>query len=250
MALSQPASSPTLRARRSYVRPPVPLHFPEEETVPESVEHRRCLNVLFDSVRREFAGRAIVASDQFLYWDATDPKKRLAPDLAVRVGNTVERLPSWKTWKLGAPQVGVEIVSDFDRAEGPFAAKLERYRRAGIVEVVRFDPEDTEQPLRLWDSFDGDLVERNLGGAEALHCDALGLYWCVKEDPELGRMLRLARDARGENLVLTPEEAALAEKEAALAEKEAALAEKKTALAEKETALARIAELEAELRKR
>jgi hypothetical protein len=243
MALSHPTSSLNLRARRSYVRPPVPLHFPEEETVPETVEHRRRLNVLFDSVRREFAGRAIVASDQFLYWDATDPKKRLAPDLAIRVGNTVERLPSWMTWKLGAPQVGVEIVSDFDRAEGPFAAKLERYRRAGIVEVVRFDPEDAEQPLRLWDSFDGDLVERNLGGPEALHCDALSLYWCVKQDPELGGVLRLARDALGTNLVLTPEEAERAAKEAAIVERDAALAEK-------ETALARIAELEAELRKR
>jgi hypothetical protein len=236
MVLSHPVSSLNLRARRSYVRPPVPLHFPVEETLPESVEHRRRLNVLFESVRREFAGRAIVACDQFLYWDATDPKKRLAPDLAVRVGNTVERLPSWMTWKLGAPQVGVEIVSDFDRAEGPFARKLERYRRAGIVEVVHFDAADAEQPLRLWDSFDGDLVERNLGGPEALHCDALALYWCVREDPELGRVLRLARDAQGENVVLTPEEAERAAKEAALVANEAALA--------------RIAELEAELGKR
>ena len=225
--------------------------------MPETREHKRRLNVLFESVWRELADRAIVASDQFVYWDATDPRKRLAPDLAVRVGTPVGRLPSWMTWKLGAPEVGVEIVSDADRAEGDFADKLERYRRAGIVEVVRFDTDDKERPLRLWDSFDGDLVERDLGDPEALHCDALALYWCVKEDPDLGPMLRLARDAQGDDLVLTPEEAALAEKEIALAEKETALAEKQTALAEKQTALAekqtalaRIAELEAELRKR
>ena len=91
MSLSHSVSPLNPRARRSYVRPPAPLHFPEEERLPESVEHRRRLNLLFDSVRREFSGRAIVACDQFLYWGATDPKKRLAPDLAVRVGNTVER---------------------------------------------------------------------------------------------------------------------------------------------------------------
>jgi hypothetical protein len=140
------------------------------------------------------------------------------------------------TWKLGAPEVGVEIVSDYDRAEGPFARKLERYRQAGIVEVVRFDSEDEERPLRLWDSFDGDLVERDLGDPEAFHCDALSLYWCIKQDPELGRLLRLARDARGEDLVLTPEEAERAAKEAERAAKEAALV--------------RVAELEAELCKR
>jgi Uma2 family endonuclease len=240
-----------LPARR-YLRPPAPLHFPEEEPVPESREHRMTILVLFSIVLRELGDRAIVASDQFLYFDPTDPKRRLAPDLAVRRGPPVQRLPSWKTWQHGAPEVGVEIVSDYDRSEGPFERKLERYRQAGVGEVVRYDAEDRERPVRLWDLFDGDLVERDLGDPEAFRCDALGLYWCVWDGP-WGRMLRLAYDAAGERLVLSPEEAervkTRAEHERAEAAHERAEAEHERAEAEraaKESAFRRIAELEAE----
>ena len=37
----------------------------------------------------------------------------------------------------------------------------------GINEVVRFDPDDDEQPLRMWNHIDGDLVE--LGGRSPDH---------------------------------------------------------------------------------
>jgi len=244
MTVSLPSSAPNHRARRSYVRPPAPLHFPTEEQVPESVIHRKRVNLLYAILERAFHGRALVSCDQFLYWDATDPKRRLAPDVAVRRGVFEgERLDSWKTWLLGAPEVGVEIVSDYDRSEGVFESKLERYRHAGILEVVRFDPEDIEKPVRLWDLFDGDLVERDLGNREALLCDALGLYWCVASDAELGRVLRLGHDQGCKSLLPTPEEAERAAKEAERAAKEAAVFER-------DQALARIRELEAELAKR
>jgi Uma2 family endonuclease len=119
--------------------------------------------------------------------------------------------------------VGVEIVSDSDASERAVGDKLERYRQAGVGEVVRFDPEDPAKPLRLWDLFDGDLVERDPSGPEALRCDALSLYWCVRPDEKLGPTLRLARDPAGSDLVLTQEEAALAR----VAELEVALATKR-----------------------
>ena len=244
MALSFSVAAPDPRARRRYVRPPEPLHFPVEEQVPETKLHRLRANLLYEVVARAFQGRALVACDQFVYWDPTDPKKRLAPDLAVRMGaHEGERLDSWKTWRLGAPHVGVEIVSDSDESERVLDTKLERYRQAGILEVVRFDAEDAERPLRLWDLFDGDLVERELGRPEALLCDALGLYWCVTRDPELGPALRLAEDSSCHALLPTPAEAERTAKEAERTAKEAALVER-------DEALARIAELEAELRKR
>jgi hypothetical protein len=45
------------------------------------------------------------------------------------------------------------------RDQGELAAHP-RYRASGIGELVRFDPLDEVQPIRVWDGFDGDLVER------------------------------------------------------------------------------------------
>jgi Uma2 family endonuclease len=255
LTLSAPAPKPP--PGRRYVRPPAPLHFPVEEKVPETFEHFRSRVLLFDSTDRELEGRAVVATDVFVYWDPTDPKKNLAPDLVVRLGPPGTLVTSWKTWERGAPQLGVEITSASDAPERQLEIKLERYRRAGIAEVVRFDANDRERLLRIWDLIDGDLVERVVETPEARFSDALGLYFCFREHEKLGLTLRLSRDPSGDDVLPTREEAeraakeaALAAKDAALAAKDAALAGTETALREKEAALARIAELEAELAKR
>ena len=52
-------------------------------------------------------------------------------------------------------------------------------------------------------------------GPLAVGCDTLALYWCVRPDERLGQMLRLARDPEGRDLLLTAEER-LAELEAEL----------------------------------
>jgi Uma2 family endonuclease len=266
MALSLPTPTSGFPARltRRYLRAPAPLYFPEEEKVPESIEHRERVRVLELSVRCELEGRATIRADHFLYWDPTNPRRCLAPDLAVRLGPPLPRRPAWKTWEVGAPHLGVEIVSDWDRSQGRFEVKLERYRQAGILEVVRFDSEDASHVVRVWDLLDGDLVERDPADPDSLRSDVLGFYFRVVEDPALGPTLRLTRDPAGKDLVLTDferaeaarqaavaeKEAAVAEKEAAVAEKEAAVAQARTAVADKEAALARLAALEAELTRR
>jgi hypothetical protein len=245
MVLPLPTSTLPPRAARRYLRPPAPLHFPEEEQVPEGFGHSELLVLLWQSVKYALGDDALVSSDQFLYFDPTDPKRVLAPDLAIRLGQRqVRSVPSWKTWELGAPHVGVEIVSDWDRATSTTEQKLERYRQAGILEVVRFEPEGKEPQLRLWDLFDGDLVERDLSDPEARRCDALGCYWVIVEDPTLKSTLRLSRDREGREVLPTKAEAMQAKYEA---EKAAASRAAEAARAEKEAALARIAELEAEL---
>ena len=206
MVMPAAASIPK-RVQRRYVRSPVPLHFPVDESMPDGKLHRLLMDRLWHSVEHELAGRALISSDQFLYWDPTNPKKCLAPDVAWQMGGHPAVLKSWKTWELGAPHVAVEIVSDNDRTPGELAEKLARYRQVGISELVRFDA-DAAAPLRLWDFIDGDLVEREMTDPEATRCDALGFYWCVVRDPELGPTLRLARDRAGEQLVPTGEEAA------------------------------------------
>ena len=233
-------------APRRYLRPPAPLFFPDEELVPETGFHLRVRTALFLVLERELRGRAYVGSDQFLYWDATNPKVCLAPDILVRNGGPLEILRSYKTWEHGAPHLAVEIVSSSDHRDRYWSRNLERYRRTGIAEVVRFDPEDETTPLRLWDNVEGDVVERDLSDPEGLRCDALGAYWSVVPDAELGLTLRLARNRDGTELWLTPEEAESLARATGSAER----AEKEAERAAKEAALARIAELERELARR
>jgi hypothetical protein len=216
MVLPLPLDEPA-RPPHRYVRTPVPLHFPEEECLSDSDEHFERRVLLWESARLAFGDRALVSSDQFVYFDPTNPERCLSPDLGVRLGTPGRRIRTWKTWEWGPPQVGVEIVSPSDTPRRAALQKLERYRQAGILEVVRFEPERPEHPLHIWDLVDGDLVERDPRDAETHRCDALHLYWCVREQPGLGLTLRLARDRDGRELLLTPTEAERAAKEAALA---------------------------------
>jgi Uma2 family endonuclease len=220
-----PQAETVLVNGRRYLRAPIPVHFPIEETVPEGGVHFELCTALFLILRSELAGRAFVGSDQFLYWNPTNPKECLAPDVMVRLGAPDAPVPCWKVWEGGAPHVAVEIISPTDSGDRNWSTKLERYRRSGVKEVVRFDPDDTDRPLRLWDSIDDDLVERDLADPNGRLSDVLGLYWCVVPDARLGRMLRLARDPGGANPIMTPDE-------------------------RERAALTRVAELEAELRRR
>jgi Uma2 family endonuclease len=243
MALPLPLSSPPPRTGRRYLRTPVPLFFPEEELMPEGRWHRIATEKLAQSVEHALSRQVLVSSDQFLYWDPTNPKRCLAPDVALRLGAPSELLSTWKTWERGAPHVGVEVVSPSDASDLRLEEKLERYRQAGVAEVVRYDHDAVEQPIRIWDLLDGDLVERDLSDPEGLRCDALGFYWCVYPDPELGATLRLTRDREGRDLVMTPGEADRAK----LVLEQAKVEAERSA---KEAALTRIAELEAELHRK
>jgi Uma2 family endonuclease len=221
------AGARSTRPARRYLREPERLVFPVEEEVPEGGVHVRLRTLLWQLIRAELGHVAMVGSDQFVFWDASDPRRRLAPDVWFWRGAPDAPVQSWKVWERGAPHVAVEILSpeEGESARG-FGAKLARYRQCGVREVVMFDAEDFVVPLRLWDRVEEDLVERDLGSPEALLSDALGLYWCVRPDPQLGQVLRLARDAAGSDLIPTFEEALAAEREALAAEREALAAEK------------------------
>jgi Uma2 family endonuclease len=195
------------------------LFFPAHAEVPETALHLRLRTALFLILERALSDRAFVGSDQFLYWDPTDPKACLAPDVFVRLGRPLGLLPSYKTWEHGAPQIAVEIVSPIDARDRNLTKKLERYQRTGIPELVRYDPLDSDLPLRLWDFTNGAMVERDLATPNALYCEALGAYWTLTPDPVLGKVLRLAANADGSELWPTTEELAerrIAELEAEL----------------------------------
>jgi Uma2 family endonuclease len=225
------------RGERRYLRPPVPLVFPTDEEMPEHKIHVELRTALYQLIQLALGDRVIVGSEQFVYWDAANPNRRLAPDLMVWVGAPDQIFGAWKVWERGAPHVAVEIVSPADKPPGPWKAKLDRYRQCGIPEVVRFDPESTSAPLRIWDRLDNDLVERDLDTPDSLRCDALGLYWLVARHPVWGPMLRLARTGDGQGLLPTLEEAR--QQEAAARQQEAERAEARIAELERQLAAAR-----------
>ncbi len=236
---------------RLYVRAPRAIHFPSEERPEEHVSEtkrhlhaRTTLYLLLEQARAEDA----VGSDQFVYWDAGNPKKCLSPDVFVKLGSKDRDFDSWKNWKRGAPDLAVEIVSESDRSDSEWQNKLESYQASGIGEVVRFDPDDVKAPLRVWDSLDGELVERAPQSATLQECTALGLWWVIVAS-DLGPVLRLARDREGQDLLPTADEERLrladelalerrartvAEHERMVAEHERKLVEKEL-LAERET---------------
>jgi Uma2 family endonuclease len=228
-----------------YVRAPQPLHFPVSQKVPESKLHRELCALLYALLKYAFAREHSIGADQFVYWDPTDPRACLAPDAFVRLGQPDSKFKTWKVWERGAPELAVEIQSDSDEGE-PWEAKLRKYPRLGVRELVAFDPE--RAALRVWDCVGNDLVERQLTGAAA--SNVLKGFWVVVQDPELGPALRLAHDAAGHALYPTPTEA---EAEARRVEAEAHRVEAEAHRVEAEArraAEARIVELEAELARR
>src|SRR6185369_2806575 len=143
--------------------------------------------------------------------------------------------------------------SAYDARDRPWERKLAAYRRLGVLELVRFDPEDEENPLRLWDRVDGDLVEREVSRHELERSDVLGLYWFTEPSVEAGLALRLCRDAAGRDRLLTEGEALEIEIESRRIEAEGRRIQAEGRRIEAEgrrAAEARVSELEAELVRR
>jgi Uma2 family endonuclease len=203
------------------------VFFPVEEDVPESKRHLELRTELYLIVKLAMAETAVFGSDQFVYWDPTNPKACLAPDLLIKLGGPDTDYDTWKVWERGASDIAVEIASRSDSPEMAWEEKLDRYRKIGLKEVVRFDWKKPKTSLRIWDNVEGDLVERIMEGEEARLSSVLPYYWTVVND-----MLRLAEDASGNRLLPTYQEQAQAEAVQAQAEAVRAQAEAVRAQAE------------------
>ncbi|MGH7438632.1 MAG: Uma2 family endonuclease [Polyangiaceae bacterium] len=197
-----------------------PLRFPESEPETEksgeSSRHLVLRTALWQLIQLGLvAGPHTVGSEQFVYFNARDPRRCCAADVYVKLGLHVADVATWKVWEHGAPDLAVEITSPSDRERWTWEDKLERYHELGVRELVRFDPDAPRgQRLAVWNRIDEDLVEREVEG-DACACATLGLYWHVRPVGSYQIGLRLSRDAAGLHLLPTPEER-IAELEAEL----------------------------------
>ncbi len=246
MAAHSPASSPE---RPRYIEQLAPVVFPESAKVPESQLHLDLRTLLYHLLQDALGEAFTVGSDQFVYFDASDPSACLAPDVYVGLSPRQGFIRSWKVWERGAPAVAVEIVSDSDAPELPWQEKLARYRRLGVQELIRFDPITEGKRLRVWDRVEGALTEREVSGDRARSL-VLKLEWVVAPAEALPQALRVAHDGE---LVSTRREAQQAEASARQAQALALQAEtqaRQAAEAREQAAVARIKKLEAELQRR
>jgi Uma2 family endonuclease len=253
----QRATGSPLRERPRYVEPHVPVVFPESADVPETQLHLELRTILYLLLSDRLGAATTVGSDQFVYFDADNPRQCLAPDVYVRLMPRGAPIRSWKTWERGAPEIAVEIISDDDRAPEVWSAKLQRYRQLGVAELVRFDPESvSEAKLRVWNRVDGALVEREVDGSRAPSL-ILDMDWVLAPADGFELALRIATGEKSRQLVPTRAEARRAEAEARRAEAKGRRAEAKARRAEakarraeaeaRKIAEARVRELEAEL---
>lgn len=239
------AQMPALRATSlRHVRPVVPLRFPSEEPLDEhlgqSKRHFELCAALYQMIGRVVGKGDAKGADQFVYFDATDPRRCLAPDAFVKRGVKDSSFDTWKAWESGAPDVAFEVLSPKDTPERwTFREKLRRYRALGARELIvaNLDAPPGKR-LRAWDRIDDDLVERRVKD-DRTPCVTLGVHLLIGRVDEYPIGLRLAYDEAGDRLVLTHAEGELAASER---ERAATEAERK--------ANARLAVLERELKKK
>jgi hypothetical protein len=206
-----------------HLRAPRPLIFPTEAEMPETKRHLTLRTALYDVLMTALGARASVGSEQFIYWNARDPGRCLAPDGFVKLGVPDTDFPSWKTWERGTPELAIEILSDSDDRRGAWEEKLERYHELGVRELVAFDGDAAAGArLRIWDRVADDLVEREIDG-DAAASTTLGAFFVVGRTGNADVALRIADDREGASTWPTSAEAEAAKASARIAELEEAL---------------------------
>lgn len=175
----------------------------------QSGRHYRMCNALYEILRAAAGPEHTVSCDAFVYFDAANPERKLAPDGAVKLEVPQHDFDSWKSWKRGAPELAFEILSPSDSPERwTFEEKLQRYRALGVSELVVFHVDaEPGARLRVWDRIDGDLVERTVTD-ERTPCLTLDATLVVAPVEDLAACVRVARDAAGHDLFPTNAETA------------------------------------------
>ncbi len=240
--------STTRASSLRHVRPAEPLRFPEQEPESERMgqgrRHMHLCHALYEMLRAVCVPEHTVGADQFVYFDAANPKRCLAPDAFVTLRLPDHDFDSYFVWEEGTPALAFEVLSPSDSPERwTFEEKLHRYHALGVRELVtiHLDAPPGER-LRVWDRLEHDLVERVVEG-ERTPCVTLGLTLLVGPVDDYPVGLRLARDDDGRQPILTEREGRAAEAQGRAAEAQGRATERAERLRVEE----RVAQLEAEL---
>ncbi len=216
--------------------------------------HLHLCQALYAMIRAVCAPEHTVGADQFVYFDASNPRRCLAPDCFVTLGVPDHDFDSYLVWEEGTPQLAFEVLSPSDSPERwTFEEKLARYHSLGVRELVVFHVDAAAgERLRVWDRIDGDLVERVVT-EDRTPCLTLGVTVLVGRVDHYPVGLRLARGAADQlELVLTEAEgrrAAVEARERAEEGRKRAEEGREREKEARERAEARVAELEAQLAK-
>ncbi len=235
----QPSEFPvraTWAPRARYLESSKPLVFPESADVLETQLHLDLRALLYQLLSDYLGETHTVGSDQFVYWDASNPRRCIAPDVYVKCVPRSEPVRTWKVWERGAPDVAVEVTSDSDSKPGDWLDKFACYQALGVRELVRLDllTPNTSR-LRVWNRVDEVLQERAVEDDVAPSL-VLPLLWTVGPAHQMPEALRIAYATEPtEPLMLVPTiyEARKAESEARRAA-EARVAELEALLAQRE----------------
>jgi len=208
-----------------------------EETMPESVEHDRTVELLEATLAFWARGRdnMQIARNLAIRWDAEEPRIGTDPDVCILSPPPPAPAPperdlrSVRTWLPGhaPPLLAVEVVSETNPQED-YVAAPDKYAACGARELWIFDPllagpSSHGGPFRLqiWQRDAQGRFVRTYAGSGPARSEALSAYVVPVGDP---CRLRVADDADGAHLWPTAEEAALAR----VAELEAALRDRST----------------------
>jgi Uma2 family endonuclease len=237
--------APLASERAKYVEPATTLYFPASADVPETQLHLDLRTLLYQLLSSYLGEDFTVGSAQFVYVDASNPKRCIAPDVYVKRAPRGEPIKTWKVWERGAPDLAIEVVSDTDSKPGKWADKFAFYQACGVQELVSIDLLTEVPKLRVWDRVNEVLTERVLEGAWAESL-VLGVHWVVAADDHHRRCLRIATQVDPLVLVPTPAEHARAEAQRAQVEAQRAQAEAQRAQAEAQRAQAEAQRAQAE----
>jgi hypothetical protein len=209
--------------------------------------HLKLCAALYQMLRAVCVPEHTVGADAFVYFDASNPRRCLAPDAFVTLGARDHDFEGYLVWEEGTPDVAFEVLSPSDTPERwMFKDKLRRYRTLGVRELVVLNVDGAPGArLRVWDRLEHDLVERVVT-SDTTPCVTLGLTLLVGPVEGYPVGLRVARDPEGNDWVLTPSEALAVEVAARSAAEAATQAAERAKLAADE----RIAQLEEAIARR